>query len=95
MQLDYSWVSAGNKNLQWENQFTVAVTNYVLQKISIEKQIAGVEFIRFTEVNINGKLFRAHPNYKNSGPWYDFVYMNLSDTKESSTDIPALLVGFI
>ena len=71
LQLDYHWLSATNKNLKWEDQFTVAITNYVLQNCLINQQIAGVEFIQFTEVNINQKNFRAHPNYKSSGPWYD------------------------
>ena len=68
LQLDYSWVSARNKNFQWENQFTVAIANYVLQNYSIDQQIVDIEFIQFTEVNIHGKIFRAHPNYKSSGP---------------------------
>ena len=26
-----------------------------------------------TEIKHNGKIYRAHPNYRNMGPWYDFV----------------------
>ena len=26
-----------------------------------------------TEVNHKGRIFRAHPNYRHQGQWYDFV----------------------
>ena len=32
-----------------------------------------VSFSIFTEMYVSGDLYRAHPNYQQRGPWYDWV----------------------
>lgn len=38
--------------------------------------MTGVKFLCYTELKYPDVTYCAHPNYRNDGPWYDFVYVS-------------------
>jgi len=54
-----------------------------------------------TEYNVDSNIFRAHPNYRGEGPWYDYVLIPPFDLKgcqnhhQTSLHVPSKLFGFV
>jgi hypothetical protein len=53
-----------------------------------------------TEAIVKGTLYRAHPNYRGAGPWYDFVKVRIDHDRpgpeyvDDNHTYPAKLLGF-
>jgi hypothetical protein len=49
----------------------------------------GVTITCFTELPLNDTIVRAHPNYKQDGPWFDYVMIELEDDDGIMYSVPA------
>jgi hypothetical protein len=60
-------------------------------------QINMVTFSCFTEHRRGDQIYRAHPDYRKGGPWYDWAYVEFSpdDTGEESHLYPAQIWFFV
>jgi hypothetical protein len=47
--------------------------DFFFRDLTDQEQLHGIELLGYTEYNRSGKVFRAHPNYRKEGPWYDFA----------------------
>jgi hypothetical protein len=63
------------------------LTNYI-GSIMQEEQVDSLDV--FTEIIHNNKTYRAHPNYRNGGPWYDWAVIKYepsdADKERAKTD---------
>ena len=70
--LDYHWTTK-QPELDLPEGFLSVLPDFFLNDLSVEEQYLGIELKGFTEYNRHGKIFRAHPDYRNEGPWNDFA----------------------
>ena len=83
--LDYQWTTK-QPELDLPEGFLSVLPDFFLNDLSVEEQYLGIELKGFTEYNRHGKIFRAHPDYRNEGPWNDFAMIAWSkDTDSTST----------
>jgi hypothetical protein len=79
----------------------IVLPNTILQHFKSIGRFGDVYELR-TEVVIDGKRYRAHPNYRGGGPWYDFVMVHFELHTEpdyrvfvdDNNQYPAKLVAF-
>jgi len=48
----------------------------------------------YTEYRRDGTIFRAHPNYRSSGPWYDWVMINFTPTDDHDAETSTETFGY-
>ena len=88
------------RHQRWKSKSkaTIALGNNVMECIG---KWAGETGLRpgekivvraFTEYQRMGKTFRAHPNYRSEGPWFDWVYIQWEPPLGS---IPARIEAFV
>ena len=74
------------------------ITDYFLKDRTDLRQGTLIEFR--TELLVEKLCYRAHPNYQDSGPWYDWVNVTYetdwdgADHLVQDTDIPVKILGF-
>ena len=63
-----------------------ALQSLLFDTLSIQQQCRGLVLQGSTEYNLKGHIFRAHPNYRQEGPWYDYAMITwgTSPTNNSS-----------
>ena len=49
------------------------IVTHFLKDQPMSQQYEGIHVYGYTEYSHDGMTFRSHPNYKNDGPWFDFV----------------------
>ena len=54
-------------------QLQPGIVDHLQQQYADTLADSEVSFSIFTEMYVNGELYRAHPNYQQKGPWYDWV----------------------
>ena len=54
-------------------QLQPGIVDHLQQKYADTLVESEVSFSIFTEMYVNGELYRAHPNYQQRGPWNDWV----------------------
>ena len=64
---------------QWKNpkcslSFPKRVTDFVNEYVVAN--LHGQTVLGFTELRLNGYLFRAHPSYRSGDPWHDWAMLN-------------------
>ena len=54
-------------------QLQPGIVDHLQQQYTDTLADSEVSFSIFTELYVNGDLYRAHPNYQQRGPWNDWV----------------------
>ena len=54
-------------------QLQPGIVDHLQQQYTDTLADSEVSFSIFTELYVNGYLYRAHPNYQQRGPWNDWV----------------------
>ena len=83
---NYSWKSANSTTKLSSLEPEDALQSLLFDTLSIQQQCRGLVLQGSTEYNLKGHVFRAHPNYRQEGPWYDYAMITwgTSPTNNSS-----------
>jgi hypothetical protein len=87
--VQYHWITASKKNHMISQSILQLIMIHFFHTQSTPNQTEGVCVTGLTEFSSNGMTFRAHPNYKNDTPWFDWVLIawNISDNNKSSRNM--------
>ena len=101
-----------NLSLRWKNssnngkRFPLSTMLMIQQKLFLNDEPYGGRVHRdsvvhgFTEyTDENKNIYRAHPEYRNTGEWFDWAFITWTSTKEDGTsstcEVPAQLLMFV
>ena len=101
-----------NLSLRWKNssnngkRFPLSTMLMIQQKLFLNDELYGGRvhhdsvvhgFTEYTDENKN--IYRAHPEYRNTGEWFDWAFITWTTTKEDGTsstcEVPAQLLMFV
>ena len=70
------WQQNNRKKSSKEDTFSIDKVHPDLSKWLLQEiDLGDGQVYCFTELNRKGTVFRAHPNYRGKGPWYDWVWI--------------------
>ena len=85
------WTSPSNDSISLSLELVNALKSSFFDILPLNEQRRGIKLKGYTEYNRNGIVFRAHPNYRAEGPWYDYAMvtwkMDASDDSSSSSSL--------
>jgi hypothetical protein len=72
---DYWWKSNRQSKYELDPNIIPAIAKQWFFPLSFKEQKRGLHVYGFTEYHRGEKVFRAHPDYRNEGPWYDYALL--------------------
>jgi len=75
--------------------FLVQIVETAMLSSSLSR-LPEVSFSCFTEYKVGDQIYRAHPNYRKDGSWYDWAYFKYEyDSEDPSQIIPGQIWFFV
>jgi hypothetical protein len=71
----YWWNSHRQKTYNLDANFVNAVAKHWFLPLSSQQRKKGLHVYGFTEYHRGEEVFRAHPDYRSGGPWYDYALL--------------------
>ena len=85
--VQYKWTTASKKGHELTNNLLQLIISHFFLSQTNPIQIQGLCVSGLTEYTHNKATYRAHPLYKNEGPWFDWVLnaWNMPTKNKAST----------
>ena len=74
----------------YDNKYITWIGKHLLSQLGTNTSISGC-----TEYHRDDLIFRAHPNYKGTGPWFDWAMFKWELEDGDTIDIPGQIVMFL
>jgi hypothetical protein len=83
--VSYKWLLNRPQYYQLPEPLLQAIVHQRFMPLSRAERLIGKYINGFTEYHRNNTIFRAHPNYRNEKPWYDYVMLAWEDDSSTQT----------
>ena len=81
----YWWKSNRQTTYMLDATIVNAVAKQWFLPLSFKERKRGLHVYGYTEYHRDESVFRAHPNYRNEGPWYDYALLTWEQEEEVET----------
>ena len=84
-----NWISPSKATTKLSLELQKSLRSLFFDPLPLHKQRHGLTLNGYTEYNRKGLVFRAHPNYRQEGPWYDYAMItwDLDMSEDSSSGV--------
>ncbi len=87
-----------NSTLSQHFDQSLILHNSILTYLQDNKAMLNIDnegIIIYSEMHIGQEIFRAHPDYRSQGSWYDWGYVEYESSSNHSEEVPVKILGFI
>jgi hypothetical protein len=71
--LQYKWITKSQQGCKISPTLLQLLMLHFFKTLPQSTQMEGIKLTGLTEYCRQGTIFRCHPNYRNEGPWFDYV----------------------
>ena len=75
IQVKSQWITDSLKHKKLSQSLLNLIVDQIFMPEDIETQYTGIHIKGFTEYQQESFTFWCHPNYRNEGPWFDYVFI--------------------